>query len=52
LTIGANQWIYAGAMNAGREYGASLVFNGEMVVIGGYNARQVRHIFLPEMGFL
>jgi len=45
LTIGANQWVNAGAMNAGREHGASLVFNGEMVVLGGYNGRQVHYFF-------
>jgi len=39
LTLGNENWDDAGATNYAREYGASCVFNGEMMVFGGYNDR-------------
>jgi len=37
LTIGSSSWKTEGSMNDERDYPASLVFNGEMVILGGYN---------------
>ncbi len=44
LALGDANWNVAGNANYEREYGASLVFNGEMMLLGGYNDRQSSRI--------
>jgi hypothetical protein len=38
-TVGDAQWVHDGNAVFEREYGASLVFNGEFMLLGGYNTR-------------
>ena len=40
LKIGERRWVNAGTMRYQKRYAESMVFNGEMIVLGGYNQNQ------------